>query len=147
MEGITPDQMQQYRDAFSLFDKDQDGFISVEEFGSVIKQIGLTYSDKEVIEMVDMAGSEGKIDMTQFVHLMIGKVKGAPTEEDFLKAFQVYDHSKSGRVNSIELKHILRTLGEILTMDEINQLISEADPAQIGEFDYKEFTKKIFAVN
>ena len=77
---------------------------------------------------------------------MIGKVRGTPSEEEFLKALKCYDYDNTGRISTIELKHMLRTLGEILNANEINQLIKEADPKNEGTFDYRVFAKKIYAV-
>ena len=44
------------KDAFSIFDKDDDGFISVEELRSIMKNLGDKMSDEELDEMIDAAG-------------------------------------------------------------------------------------------
>ena len=146
MEDIPESQMSQYRDAFNLFDKNSDGKISTEEFATVIKSIGMNPSEKELEDMMQMAGSDGHIDFNQFVALMIGNVKGAPTKQDFFRAFEVYDHEKTGEVNSVEMKHILRTLGDNMSIEDVNALINEADPEGKGVINYREFTDKIFQV-
>ena len=43
------------KDAFSIFDKDDDGFISVEELRSIMKNLGDKMSDEELDEMIDAA--------------------------------------------------------------------------------------------
>ena len=40
---------------FSIFDKDDDGFISVEELRNIMKNLGDKMSDEELDEMIDLA--------------------------------------------------------------------------------------------
>lgn len=51
----------EFRDAFSLFDKDGDGTITTSELSTVMKQLGEEISHKELGEMIKEVDEDGKI--------------------------------------------------------------------------------------
>lgn len=60
------------KEAFKAFDKDGNGFISVEELKHAMESLGETVSNEELDEMVKMAdkNKDGKIDYEEFVEIM-----------------------------------------------------------------------------
>lgn len=46
------------KDAFKIFDKDDDGFISVEELRRIMKNLGDKMTDEELDEMLDAADTK-----------------------------------------------------------------------------------------
>ena len=50
----------EFKEAFSLFDKDGDGTIDIKELGTVMKSLGQAPTDQELQEMIDEADSDGK---------------------------------------------------------------------------------------
>ena len=44
---------QDYREAFNLFDKDKDGFISVDELQTVMRSVGHNTTNAEVRELIN----------------------------------------------------------------------------------------------
>ena len=48
---LTPAQVEQFRDAYNVFDKDGDGGITTEELGYVMRALGQNPSDEEVEAM------------------------------------------------------------------------------------------------
>lgn len=65
------------KDAFSIFDKDDDGYISVEELRNIMKNLGDKMSDEELDEMIDLAdpNHEGLVNYLEFV-MMLAKDNG-----------------------------------------------------------------------
>jgi Ca2+-binding EF-hand superfamily protein len=53
--GMTEDSL---KDAFRIFDKDDDGFISVEELRHIMQSLGEKMTDKELEEMVGEADED-----------------------------------------------------------------------------------------
>ena len=45
------------------------------------------------------------------------------TEQDMRDSFAIYDRDGNGSISIVELSEVLRTLGEKVTNDEINQII------------------------
>ena len=60
--------------------------------------------------------------------------------DDIIKAFEYFDTNHNGKINISELKKVLSTFGEIMSMDEINNIMRSAniDPNE-EEIYYKEF--------
>lgn len=70
------DEEEDMREAFSVFDQNGDGYISVEELKSVLASLGLkqgrTVEDcKDMIMKVDVNG-DGRVDFTEFKRMMRG---------------------------------------------------------------------------
>lgn len=63
------------REAFQVFDKDNDGYISAMELSYVMSNLGENLSEKEVDEMIQEADldGDGKVNFTEFVYMMRGK--------------------------------------------------------------------------
>ena len=64
-------------------------------------------------------------------------------EEAIRDSFAMYDKDGNGSISLVELREVLRNLGEKVTNDEINQIIQIADTDGDGEIDYKEFVDLI----
>ena len=57
------------------------------------------------------------------------------------KAFDVMDENKDGTVSKEELKQLLSGMGEEVSDDVINEMISIADENGDGKVDFEEFVK------
>ena len=55
------------------------------------------------------------------------------------KAFSVFDRESSGKINSEELRMVLKMMGQKNTEEEIFRLIAEADHANTGEVTFDLF--------
>lgn len=64
-------------EAFKVFDRDSDGFISFMELKLVMQQIG-EYKDDSQIQEIIAAGdrdNDGKLNFDEFIRMMIGDKK------------------------------------------------------------------------
>jgi calmodulin len=122
----TSDDMRQFREAFTLFDKDHDDIISPQELGIVLRSCGLAPSEAELQKIQQQIGK--KVDFNTFVRVAQNfKSNTRETEDDIREAFRVFDKDGTGYVNVAELKHAMISLGERLSEEEIDELIREAD--------------------
>uniref|UniRef100_A0AC35F0K4 EF-hand domain-containing protein n=1 Tax=Panagrolaimus sp. PS1159 TaxID=55785 RepID=A0AC35F0K4_9BILA len=64
------------KEAFQVFDKNNDGYISPSELSIVLANLGENLSEKEVYEMIYEADidKDGKVCFNEFVYMMRGKV-------------------------------------------------------------------------
>lgn len=69
--------------------------------------------------------------------MMAKKPKHIDPEQEIREIFNVFDRDGSGTINSSELRHVMKAIGENLTDDEIDDLIREADVDGNGTIDCK----------
>lgn len=143
MAEMDENTIAEFKEAFALFDKDNDGTITTTELGTVMRSLGQAPTDSELQDMineVDVDGS-GTIDFQEFLEMMTKHMKETDTEQELKEAFKVFDKNGDGKISAEELKTVMLNLGEKLTDDEINEMIREADANGDGQVDYEEFVK------
>jgi Ca2+-binding EF-hand superfamily protein len=143
---VDPALLAQYRDAFKLFDKNEDGVIDFNEFQEVTKSIGMESKPESIKLIIDTIGSDNKVTFNQFLDVMTGRMKNMDTKKDVLRAFQVFDEKKDGTVRAGQLKHLLRTFYSVMTVAECDALINEANPDADGNIKYEPFVDKLFSL-
>ena len=144
---LSEDKITEFKEAFEIFDKDKDGYITTKELGDIMKNLGQTPSEAELQDMineVDIDGN-GTIDFKEFLGLMARKMRDADTEEELIEAFKVFDRDGNGFITSHELRNIMNSLGEGLSPEEIEEMIKEADLDNDGQIDYEEFVKMMMS--
>jgi calmodulin len=117
-DKLTEEQIAEYKEAFSLFDKSGDGTITTKDLGTVIRALGKNPTEAElqdIINEVDPNG-DGTVDFPAFLTIMARKMKDTDTEEDIIEAFRVFDKDGSGVISAAELRHVMTNLGEKLTV-------------------------------
>ena len=139
--NLTEEQISDCKEAFSLFDKDGDGSITCEELKTVMTSLGenpTTTELEEMIQEVDADGN-GKIEFSEFLHMMAQKMGTRNFDDEALEAFKVLDKDGSGSISESELRQIMNNIGENMTDEEIKEMINEADLDGDGQVSFKEF--------
>ncbi len=142
------------KEAFSLFDADHDGEITVGELGRVMRNHGLRPTEEELRDMIRNVdkNANGAIDFNEFIEMMVGGSAGrgsssadgrANTEfcEDVAHAFRVFDRDGDGLISEEELRLTMNNLGEPLTDAEVRAMIEEADMDGDGRINFHEFSR------
>jgi calmodulin len=69
--------------------------------------------------------------------MMARKMKDTDSEEEIREAFKVFDRDNNGFISAAELRHVMTSIGEKLTDDEVDEMIREADQDGDGRIDCK----------
>lgn len=142
--------MEESRQAFALFDRDNDGRIQAGELGTLMRALGHKITESEVLEYVKEIDPKGTgiILFSDFATLMerLPPTDPAVAERELTEAFRVFDRDGKGTIPTAELRHIVTSLGEKLSDDEADQMMREADPLKTGLVDYASFIKKMLSV-
>ena len=69
------------------------------------------------------------------------KIAERDPREEILKAFKLFDDDNTGKISLKNLRRVARELGEVMTDEELQEMIDEADRDGDGEINEEEFIR------
>lgn len=141
VEPITEKQINELREAFEIFDRDQDGYLTIKELAEIMRNLGNAPSEGEIQDMiaeVDIDGN-GSINFQEFISLMARRMRDGDLEDEMKQVFKLFDRDGNGLIGHSELKSLMIGIGEKITDDEVKDMILEADKDGDGFISYQEF--------
>ncbi|CAI2382640.1 unnamed protein product [Moneuplotes crassus] len=147
VDELTDEQKNELKEAFSLFDKDGDGTITIDELSVVMKSIGQNGSREAVKEMVKDIDDDddGEVSFDEFMKLMAKKMKEGETDEELIEAFKTFDLNGTNYITEDELAEIMEKYGEKMPRDEVHKMFLEADKTGDGTLTFEEFVLMMMA--
>ena len=137
VNGFTQVQKEEYKKYFDQFDQGQKNYLTNDEMNNLLEYLGLsTY--RELFNNFDM------ITYNNYLSILQKKLERQKLEEEIIKAFEFFDKDKKGYFEIDFFKSLMLSLKEKLTIEEVNEMIKEADPCSLGYIKYKEFVKFVF---
>ncbi|GKT35579.1 centrin-1 [Aduncisulcus paluster] len=141
--ALTPEQKQEIREAFDIFDTEGNGTIDTKELRVAIRALGFEPSRDELKRMVAETDREGTgtIDFNGFLEVMTVKMADRDSNEEIMKAFRLLDSDDTGYITFDNLKRVAKELGEGITDDELREMIDEADRSGTGQISQEDFLR------
>ncbi len=142
---LTDAEIEELKEAFSAFDKDDSGSITAEELGAVLKSFypagmkNLSQNDLEKIVSRFDANNDGTIDFNEFVTMM-GKAE-KKSEDELQAAFNVFDKDGDGTISAKEIMTVMKMLGEDVDEETCALMIKSVDLDGNNSIDVHEFQK------
>ena len=120
-QQLAPEQIEQLKEAFNLFDADQSGAIDYRELKAAMKALGIQVKKEELKKMITDVDSDGSgsIEFPEFLEMMTAKMGPSDTKEELSKVFESFDNDKTGQISFANLKRIAKELGEHLNDEEL----------------------------
>ncbi|XP_059861691.1 ceroid-lipofuscinosis neuronal protein 6 homolog isoform X1 [Delphinus delphis] len=142
---LSQDQINEYKECFSLYDKQQRGKMKATDLLMVMRCLGASPTPGEVQRHLQTHGIDrnGELDFSTFLTIMHMQIKQEDPEKEILLAMLMADKEKKGYIMASELRSKLMKLGEKLTHKEVDDLFREADIEPHGKVKYDEFIRKI----
>jgi Ca2+-binding EF-hand superfamily protein len=141
VETLSAEQIQEFRQAFDIMDRNGDGVITVDDLATVMRAIGQSPNHQELQDMIREVDADGNdnIDFTEFLALMSRQMRQSDIEEELKETFRVFDRDNDGFITPQELRTLLISLGLDSSAQVIRAMIAEADRNRDGKIDFAEF--------
>jgi calmodulin len=143
---LPEEALRELKHAFDLFDRNGDGYISVQELATVFQSLGQSLTTTELqllLQDIDTDG-DGRIDFSEFVTMMMSNNKQDKAQEEnsnseLTETFRIFDRNGDGKISRAELKQALQNLGQTPNDHELGLMMRAADLNGDGFIDFSEF--------
>ena len=172
--SFTAEQEAEFKEAFSLFgkiyflhfflkmlilnyfdyflfkiclDKNANGTITTDELGTVMRSLGSNITEEDLGKLVTDIKSKknGVIDFKGFIDIMASRKNDVDTQLEIQEALKTFDKEGNGLLLVSEIKHILTNVGEKMSDDEVDELLSFAPIDSNGQIKIADLVKLMFA--
>ncbi|CAO1319604.1 unnamed protein product [Diamesa hyperborea] len=136
--------VEEFQEAFNLFDNRGDGKIQQQQIGECLRALGQNPTESDVKKFTHQLKPDERISFEVFlpIYQAISKQRSGDTADDFVEGLRHFDKDASGFISSAELRHLLTTLGEKLSDDEVENLMNNQEDSQ-GNVNYEEFVRMV----
>ncbi|KAM6394921.1 LOW QUALITY PROTEIN: myosin light polypeptide 6 [Rhynochetos jubatus] len=140
----------EFKEAFQLFDRTGDGKILYSQCGDVMRALGQNPTNAEVMKVLGNPKSDEMnlktLSFEQFLPMMqtVAKNKDQGCFEDYVEGLRVFDKEGNGTVMGAEIRHVLVTLGEKMTEEEVEQLVAGHEDSN-GCINYEELVRMVLS--
>ena len=143
MTSLDNKKRKDYINAFERFDKDYDGFISIDDLAEIMKKIGKPINEGELQDVKgEINPNDNSIfDLKEYMSIMEKRNREKDSNEDLLTLFQIIDKDENNLIGPIELLNYMDSLGHKVSQEETEEMIKEFDEDGDGYCTFKEFIK------
>jgi len=142
---LTAEQVAEFKRIFTLFDKDGDGTIVTAELGTVMRCLGLNPTEAEIKQYIQESdvNCDGTLEFDEeFLPLMARKCQDIDDEDELCATFLPFDRNNDGTIQVSEFKHLMKTMGQPMSEEDVTKMILESGADSDGKIDYREFIRK-----
>ena len=140
---LTSKNPKEYIIAFERFDKDYDGFISIDDLAEIMKKIGSPINEGELQDVKgEINPNDNSIfDLKEYLSIMEKRNREKDADEDLFTLFQIIDKDENNLIGATELWNYMDALGHKVSPEETEEMIKEFDEDGDGYCTFKEFVK------
>jgi len=143
-EMLSPEQMLDLKKTFDLFDKDHDEKLTIDELRAAMHTLlGRDLTDAELRGLVMEVDTDynGTIEFSEFLALMGRRTSNDASKEDMRRLFGSYDKDGNGYITVTELRQVMAELGNEITDEDAEDMISGSDLDGDGRINFEEFVE------
>lgn len=135
---LSASQLDELKEAFVIFDRDNDNKINMQELATVMRSIGFSPTQAD-LQAIQQEYGNRLLDIGEVQNVISRRAPPPETEDSVRDAFRIFDKDGTGYVSASELRHVLTHLGEKLSDEEVDEMIREADITGDGQVNYDHF--------
>ena len=141
---VAKDKVPAMRKMFSLIDRDGSGMISKDELKELLYSQGYYPSETELETMMGEIDSDndGEIDFEEFVSYCVRRrISRTVSQEnkEIKDAFKYFDKNGDGFITAIEIRQVMKELGQEIPEEQAEQMLAEVDKEGNGRVTYQRF--------
>ncbi|XP_062245190.1 calmodulin-like protein 4 [Platichthys flesus] len=142
---LTQDQIDEFKECFSLYDCQRRGKVKAQELITVMRCLGSSPTPPEVQRhlLSHNIGRGGELDFSTFLSIMHRQLQQEAPEQEILEALKMADKDHKGFVLATELRATLTGSGEKLTHREVDELLKEAGVGPDGRVHCEHFAQAV----
>ncbi|EDO44682.1 predicted protein [Nematostella vectensis] len=142
--------LEDLKECFLLYDKRGDERIECSQVGEVLRALDVNPTEHEVqkiVNNIDPAGEMKRVSFEEFYpmyqNLRERHRKERSVDVDyFMECFKVFDRNGNGLIGAAELRHLLASLGDKLSDEEVDNLMVGFEDNQ-GQVFYEDFVRAV----
>ncbi len=138
---ISEQYINDIKQAFDQFDPKSEGVIESKQLKYAMRALGFEPKKDDIKKLIEQIDKNGLIYYEDFLSVMAKRFNEKDTNDEIMKAFQLFDVDKSGTISFDNLKTVAKQLGENLSDDELREMITEADRDGDNEVNCQEFLR------
>ncbi|KAH3848234.1 uncharacterized protein LOC127873883 [Dreissena polymorpha] len=155
-DKLSDSKVKEYKRVFDVH-KSEVGNVEYRYLEKMLNELHLHADEEEmesIYEHLDIY-CNGSVSFPHFLSLMANKFDQPALDnrarkkqeiaddllEEMKEAFKVFDSDGNGFISQAELKHTLINMGEVITDDEIEEMMMEADTDGDGQVSFSEFCR------
>lgn len=146
--GLTEEEIEEIKEAFSLFDTDGSGTIDPKELKAAMHSLGFEKKSPTVYEMISELEERGKeITFEDFLEAISNKLGNRETRDGINRIFDLFDDDHTEAINLNNIRRVAKELGETMSAEELKEMLQRASSngEEITREDfYNIMTKKAF---
>ena len=147
MEELSDDQIEEFREAFSLFDPDNKGYIQTKELATVLRSLGIYITNEEknqYFEKYDSA-QENNIYFSDFLEIILKKTTDTKPEDELTEAFNLFDVDKKHEIDVDQFRSDFKDYLPEIDDKEINDIIDYLKHDKSNTINIAEAVQKLSA--
>ncbi|XP_045126819.1 calmodulin-like [Portunus trituberculatus] len=137
---LSPSKLAEARECYAIYGNR--GGIPTSELGNALRALGINTTRAEMRAIVESIGSPSSVNFDLFQTVLCkDSLPPKETPEEVKEALSIFDNTGDGRISTVELKHMMMTMGEKLSKEEVDMLIREANIDQDGLISCEQFVQ------
>merc|ERR1712046_180034 len=122
-EGLTANELAKLQEAFSIWDKQQQGYIPFSDFPALWRSIGQNPTEAELKDIIaENDTGTGHFDPDRFLKICESDnprwMKDQIRPEQLIEAFRTFDKDGKGTITIPQLRYMIQCLGDKLEDQE-----------------------------
>ncbi|XP_054168818.1 uncharacterized protein LOC128966037 [Oppia nitens] len=131
------------KQTFEQFATEDKKHIQTKDLKIAMRALGFEPKKEEINKMI-LEIDKNKSDLItfdDFFNVMAKRLAEKDTNDEIMKAFQLFDCDQSGGISFENLKRVAKELGETISDEELKEMITEADRDGDGVVSSQDFLR------